>query len=99
MLEQVREAGFALGFVRRADAVPHADEHRGDGVVGMHDHRETVVEAERLVLDLELARDVVGRARLRRDQPGGQDAQQGQGKKMSQNCSHACCSSIFLCQF
>ena len=59
MLKQVCEAGLAVGFIGRTDAVPHADKDSRYRVVGMYQYGQSVIEPERFVLNLDLAGDVV----------------------------------------
>jgi hypothetical protein len=46
VFEQMREAGFAIRFVRRADVVPDADRHHGCLVVFVHHHGQAVGQGE-----------------------------------------------------
>ena len=68
VFKQVREAGSSRGLVLGADVIPEVDCHDRRLAIGVHDHREAVVEREFLVGD-QLCRShggCAGRCRPRR---------------------------------
>ena len=80
MLEQMREAGLALGLVLRPDVIPHR--HRDDRrlVVLVDDHRQPVLELEHLVGDV----DLLDQRRQRRGRRFGRGRRKsGRGKRSS----------------
>ena len=99
MLEQVREAGAALGFEGGADIVPDADrDHRGLAV-GVHDHAQAVGQRELLIGDVHLAHErgcghgLVALREGGRGKRGGARAEQGETLGIHAICGPGRCST------
>ncbi len=59
VLEQMGKTGLTFGLVLRADPVPHADEHGRNGMIGVHQDGQAIVQPKHLVGNIDLGCDLV----------------------------------------